>query len=446
MKLPKNRFLALLLAPSLLSASTPPAAPTAPTTAPVATAPRSTAPVASASKSPWAVSIGVSARETYDTNVFMQDRGGASSTATPNHESFVTSLGGTVSLAYKPGPDFNAILGYSVENHTFHDASGENNTHHRLSADLKGKSGGTPWDTTNSILLIDGANEGLIFASPGGVPAAGGIAVRDRRDAIVYRHAAKATFAFGDWFLRPLTSIYIHDFRSDQIDDTASRINYVDRAEYQAGADLGTKLGAYTAYLGYRYGYQDQSLRFGTGTDFSNNFHRVLLGIEGTVTSKLKIKLQGGPDFREIVGNIPSTVASSSTEFFCDSSIIYTPTKADTFTLSARRFMQPGYTGRSLYTDSTYDLTWNHKITSAWSVGAGYRAYNTDFQPVATRNDWIYTTSINTSYALNAKTSLQASYSRDISSCDVAGASSVVAAGREYTRDLVSIGLKYQFR
>jgi hypothetical protein len=412
----------LLLAPSLLCGAAEPPATTAP-------------------KSSWTVSVGLSARETYDSNVYLQDIGGTPvlpDTARPEQDSLVTTLGATTGLAYKPSASFGASFGYSVETHVFHDAGSEDNTHHRLSADLKGKSGEIPWDFTNSVLFIDGEDRGLAFAAPGEVPAAGGIPLRDRRDATVYRHAAKTTLTFGDWFVRPLASIYYHDFRTEHI---SGRQNYADRSDYQAGADVGTTLGAFTTYVGYRRGYQHQSRVFGTGAYYSNHYDRLLLGVEGPITSKLKVKLLAGPDFRDIGGIVAARVKRDSTELFVDSSITYTPTTSDTFTVAARRFMQPGYGGRSIYNDSTYDLTWRRKLSAEWSVGAGYRAYNTDFRPAARRDDWVYTASVNTTYAVNSRTTLEAAYSRDTTDSDIPS-----TPGREFTRDLVSIGVRYQFR
>jgi hypothetical protein len=394
-----------------------------------------------APKSSWTVSLAVSAKETYDSNVYLQDISGTPVRPEPaiaDQESLVTTLGASAGLAYKPGAHFNASFTYSPEINIFHDAGSEDNTQHRIAADFKGKSGDTPWDFTNSVLFIDGADQGLAFALPGEVPAAGGIPLRDRRDATIYRHAAKTTLALGDWFVRPLASIYYHDFR---IDEVAGRQNYADRSDYQAGADLGTTLGAFTTFVGYRRGYQHQSRLFGTGAYYPSHYDRLLLGVEGPVTSKLKVKLLAGPDFREIGGVIAARVDRNSTELFVDSSMTYTPTASDTITLAARRFMQPGYGGRSIYTDSTYDLIWRRKLSAAWSVGASYRAYNTDFRPAARRNDWIYTASLNTSYTLNPRTTLEAAYSRDTSDSDIPS-----TPGREFTRDLFSIGVRYQFR
>ena len=125
---------------------------------------------------------------------------------------------------------------------------------------------------------------------------------------------------------------------------------------------------------------------------------------------------------------------------FVDSAVTASLTKSDTFSLSAKVFEQPGFSGRSTYVDSTYEATWRHKFGEKLTLGAGLRAYNTDFRKPVERNDWIVTPNIVASYAFNRHLNSEVSYLYD-------DAFSLVTntQGREYTRSMASLGVKYTF-
>ena len=90
--------------------------------------------------------------------------------------------------------------------------------------------------------------------------------------------------------------------------------------------------------------------------------------------------------------------------------------------------------------DGTYELTWRHKFGERATVGLGLRAYNTDFLKPVNRNDWIVTPSILGAYTFGRHLSAEISYVYD-------DAFSLVpnTQGREYIRNLASLGIKYSF-
>jgi long-subunit fatty acid transport protein len=100
--------------------------------------------------------------------------------------------------------------------------------------------------------------------------------------------------------------------------------------------------------------------------------------------------------------------------------------------------------GRGAYENILYDLAWKHTFSKSWSSGAGFNYQegdNLDFvTPANYRNDSIYTISGGVAYALNVKTKLDASISREWSDSAVAN-----KPGREYVHWLVSAGVKYTF-
>ena len=85
-------------------------------------------------------------------------------------------------------------------------------------------------------------------------------------------------------------------------------------------------------------------------------------------------------------------------------------------------------------------MTWRHKLGPKLTVGAGLRAYNTDFLKPVVRNDWIVTPSVVASYAVNRHLSGEISYLYDDAFSLVPNTS-----GREYTRNAVAVGVKYSF-
>jgi hypothetical protein len=399
--------------------------------------PPTTAPSAPASA--WTPSAGLSLKQAFDDNVFLQDLGPKA-----NQQSFISTVIPNLGLSYKPAGVFNASLTYAPEVNFFEADSGENFTLHRVGMSLGGKMADSSWEVTESFIAIDGSDLGPTYLQPGGAPAAGGPAVRDRRDALIERGQFRFTQGFGKWFVRPVVTGYYHDFQTKQ-KTTPGYQNFVDRSDLNGGADIGYLVAKDTsATVGYRYGVQDQSQLFPdiNPTYYDNHYQRVLFGLEGKPCDWLKLNLSMGPEFRHYTGIVASGFDRDRINFYVDSSLTITPVKGDTVTLSVKSFEQPGFTGRSTYTDSTYDLTWRHKLTDALTIGAGFRGYNTDFvRPTASRNDWILTTSALVSYAFNQHLSAEASYLYDSATSEVPN-----TPGREYTRNFFALGVRYIFK
>ncbi|MBL9127321.1 MAG: hypothetical protein JNL97_06730, partial [Verrucomicrobiales bacterium] len=157
----------------------------------------------------WNVGLSSAVKETYDSNVYLQ-----SQTELANRPSFVTTWIGQATAAWSSTP-WNVRLGYQPEAHFFHAQPTEDHFDHRANADLRFASGSTAVDLGGTAVLIDGASEGPTWTGPGGAPATGGPAVRDRRDAAVYRGCLRVTESLGDWLLRPTATGYEHDFRTE---------------------------------------------------------------------------------------------------------------------------------------------------------------------------------------------------------------------------------------
>ena len=126
------------------------------------------------------------------------------------------------------------------------------------------------------------------------MPAVGGIPLRDRRTAFIYRSNFKLTQTFGKWMIRPVASAYVHRFQTDLRASPPGNPpggvyeNYIDRQDISGGLDIGYEAVQNLRILaGYRYGRQDQYQGpFGAGgaiinSPYGNTYHRVLFGTEG---------------------------------------------------------------------------------------------------------------------------------------------------------------------
>lgn len=384
----------------------------------------------------WKFNASVASKESYDSNVYLQ-----SETARADRGSFVTSLLPQLGLAWQPDPAFGANFSYLPEMVYFHSEHSEDYLLHRATISMGGKLQNTKYESKTSIVLIDGSSVGPTWTGAGGAPAAGGPAVRDRRDATIYRSSFAVTQELGKWFVRPSFSFYLHDFQTDHR-ATPGYQNYVDRSEIVGGSDLGTPLNKeFSVWAGYRYGIQDQAQLLLFPEEYDCTFHRALLGVDGQLFKWCKIGVTIGPEFRRYGDKVPAAFGDRrETILYVDAMATATPTKTDTITLLLKRFEQPGFSGRSTYDDLTCDLSWKHKFDATWTVGLGGRAYNTDFLTPVVRNDWILSASVFVNYTLNARWNAEVSYGYEDGLTRTANAS-----GREYERHLIALGIKYIF-
>jgi len=310
------------------------------------------------------------------------------------------------------------------------------------------------WEQANSFTYIDGNHLGPTFGRPQDIPALGGAPLRDRRDATIYRGGFKLTCPVGQFFVRPVGTAYIHDFRTLQQTLTAPAVyeNYVDRQDVNGGVDIGYDIGKKTfAVVGYRYGRQDQGKLLGVDSPYDSSYNRVLFGVEGTPVSWLKLALLGGPDIRSWVDGTPAGFDRSKMFYWIDASMTLLPTKQDSIVLLNRRYLQPAFGAAStlsVYEDITYSVAWKHKFDDHWAGSAGFQLYMGEYQAPVNREDWICTPSVALVYTHDKHLSAELAYSYDWvenTAGAVVGTATEFANGREYTRHIVSLGVKYAF-
>lgn len=387
----------------------------------------------------WKFTAAASLKETYDSNVMLQ-----SVTPQANQASFVTTLTPSIGLAYQGGEPFGASITYTPEVNWYHAEPAEDYTLHPVALKLKGQASSVQWEIANNLSVIDGSSLGPTFTGPGGPPAAGGLAVRDRRDAVIERGKGQLTQSFGKWLWRGTVAGYLHDFHSVQKIAPGYQ-NYVDRSDLNGGLDLGCQITEKgRLWLGHRYGVQTQAPLFRDidPTHYDSSYHRLLVAVEGQLTPWARASLSLGPEFRHYGGVLPAAFHDiHRTYFYSDSTLSLRLTEKDQVEFGVKAFEQPGFSGRSTYFDLTCDATYRHKFSDKWTVGLGGRAYNADFLIPAVRNDWILSAHTYVSYQIAKQLSGEVSYVHEDGESRVDNTN-----GREYRRHLVAIGFKHTIR
>jgi len=397
-------------------------------------------------------------KETYDDNVFILDTAPYPWIVPPpdatiseaKKASLVTAVTPGLTLNWRACPAFAATVSYAPEFVWYHDAHSEDYIAHRGAINFSGKIDDATYEWLNSVTWIDGSHLGPVTLRPGDCRCVGGIPLRDRRDGAAYRDSLKITIPAGKWFFRPVVNTYVHDFQTEQQASGTGYVydNFIDRWDVSGGLDLGYEAFAKTKLVvGYRCGHQEQGKRLGAPSMYSNDYQRFLVGIEGTPASWLKLAILAGPDVRRWPSVTDPAFNKDEVLWWIDGTVTVLPTKADTLTVRVTRYEQPAFTSQSMYEDIKYDLTWRHKFGDKFTAGVGYTLYIGDWQGPVNREDWIHTPSAMASYGFSAHLTAEAAWSHDMARNQVptTAAGATYADGRQFTRNLVSLALKYTF-
>ncbi|MFO1512976.1 MAG: hypothetical protein U1F83_08720 [Verrucomicrobiota bacterium] len=395
-------------------------------------------------------------KEGYDSNVYLQNQT-PNLTLVPNavqpfKDTFFSTITPGLFLDYKPCEEFNFAASYAPAISFYYSTPSENNIANRILGNLSGQLAGATWELNNNLNLITGQNEGLYYGGTpyvgGNAPAMGGIPARDRRDATVYRGLYRATWTLGKFFVRPVGTAYVHDFHTVQKDNRAGQPdfgyeNYVDRNEFGGGLDVGFEVVKnLRAFILYRYGSEGEGHHGGESLPLRHGHNRPGGGFEGQPFSWLKLAIALGDDIHRSTSVTAPGFERNYSKLWSDTTITFLPTKQDSIVFRFTRNTQPAFSSPSVYDDTAYDLLGRHRFNDHWSVGAGMRWYNGDwFYPVL-RNDWLYTASASLAYSYSAHFTAELAYSYDWTDCNYPP---LDTSGREYTRNLVSLGLKYAF-
>jgi hypothetical protein len=372
--------------------------------------------------------------QSYDTNVDQYDYGQAG-----DRESAVTRAWTRLGLTYN-FDNVSLKADYLPEYSWYWDAGSEDFFKHALNGKIGLKQGAWQIDSTTTLVHVDGSDEGLFFFGQGGAPCFGGVAVRDRRDQWLGRENLSIKYTIDKAFVRGVGSVYYHDFMTEQR-STPFYQNYADRSEYVGGIDFGYTILPKTAvYTGYRYGQQYQDEVLDNPIDYSNCFHRVVVGIEGQPTDWLSVNFVAGPDFRNLGPDVPAGADDTFTRTYFDGSIGVKLGDRDDIKFIARRFDQPGFGGRGLYTDSTYNIRYTHRFTDKLSASLDGRLIGCEFERPAKRHDWIYTTGISVAYKVAEHFTVGAAYAYEWGESEVRDTDA-----REFTRNMFTVSASVAF-
>ncbi|MCS7090116.1 MAG: hypothetical protein RMN51_04225 [Verrucomicrobiota bacterium] len=396
-------------------------------------------------------------QEIYDDNVYILDTPPEPGfvgpvglpVSKPKHDSWVTTITPGLTVNWKPAAAFELAAAYAPELTWYHNAPSENHRVHRATLNLGGRSPDWIWEWRHQWLGIDGDHWGPVTLRPGDCRAVGGIPLRDRRDAVVYRSTWRTTFPVHRSFLRPVASVYIHDFRTEQLPNPQPTRyiydNFIDRWEVASGLDLGLPVHEGGHFLlGYRYGHQHQGRLRSRPSPYSSDFHRFLIGYEGMPSSWLRVAVLAGPDLRDW-DEPPAAFRQTEILYWVDATLSVQPSARDTVTLRATRFQQPAFTSQSVYEDVLYQASWQHQFNSRFAVTFGMTLYIGDWQAPVAREDWILAPALQARYRLHPHWELEGQYTHDTAVNRAPTQRAPYAEGREYNRNRMGVAVRYTF-
>ena len=342
----------------------------------------------------------------------------------------------TLSLAYVP--DFVV----------YHDRNSENYNAHRLLTAVTGQAKAVSFNADNNFLFVDGRDLAPVYPDSLFSSFVTSSA-RERREQIQERANISVQLDRENWFLRPQTSLLYYDFMTRQLNPASfpGYQNYVDRLDVNGGADVGYKITSNAAMtLGYRYGRQYQQQFAYSPYSSSDDYQRVLFGIEGRPWKWLEVKIQGGPDFRSYADSAPMNYRQPM-KYYGEATVTATFTPKDTLIFKSKQWQWLSSLGKVPYYESLYDLSYHHKLTEkiGWDLGGRLMSWDFTSGNLSTcrRMDLQYTASTGLGYAYNEHLNFNLAYTLDFGRNDLDGV--VNPQTREFDQQLFSLAAKWKF-
>ncbi len=396
-----------------------------------------------AEPSPAAVHAEAAARITYDSNVFLQDGGalvaGATATASAREGAWVTSAAAGTSWSGAMGVG-KLDCGYRAEVFRYAGHAAENHDDHRVRAAWAGARGAASWDVSLNALWTNGEHLAPVYNVVGGAPALGSEPVRARRAQTVLKGGARLTVAQPGGWWRVLAAGIEQDFHTGFASGCAA---YVDRGEYSVGAEFAREFRPGLAWVaGARVGRQRQGDRPPVvGLNSTSDLARILVGLEGRWSPHWKLDLRAGPDFRRFTEHQPAELGRQRTAPYVEASIAWTPSAADSVSLTGLHRLWPASSGRGVYEDSTWELGWKHRLNATWAARLGQRFADGDnhrdaYPGTKPWHDQILTTTCALEYRCSEQVLLDATIAREAAEGLLPN-----TPGRAYTRVLCSVGV-----
>ena len=421
-------------------------------------------------KPAWLTDLSLSARESYDDNLLLVSGHGLS----PEY-SWITTFAPKIGVNVAPllgaqSPVKALTLLYAPDINIYHDAPQESYDAQRVIDFVKVATGPVAFTLTNSFLYNNGSVTAPTYAQ---TQAVGGntndrfrnfyafAAPRERRDQYQDRGTVSLQYNWDKIFIRPTVSTLYYDLNTTFHNATVAPYigyqNFPDRYDVNGGADLGYKIAPNLAVtLGYRYGHQYQQqfpLFISADQHFaSNDYQRLLVGLEGNLWRWLSLKFQAGPDFRDY--NSMAPINDHHEIFpFVDASVTANLTPNQSLSFTTREWQWVSSTGLVPYFDSSYLLTYHWSATKKLGLDLSGRIMEADFTSgndfagvaPSERDDIQYSVAAGASYAFTANLSASLAYNLNLGRNLMKLPSTLAPDYRNFSEDLVSLGVQYKF-
>jgi len=423
-------------------------------------------------KPAWLTELSFSYKESYDDNVL-----GVSGYGLQPESSWVDSVGLKIGVNIAPflsSPDFSVFsFTYNPEKVTYTAASQEDYTAHRLGTAVKWKSGNLSFGLDQAYLYNDGNQVAPTYALNQLSGAAANqndkyrnnyahSVARERRNQYQDRYTAFFQYDANAFFFRPISSLTAYYLNTYQFNTSKAPYlgyqDYVSRYDLNAGADIGYKILPNLAFtLGYRVGEQQQdqfALAINSDRHFSsNNYQRLLVGIEGKLANWLTVKAVAGPDFRDFNPNTPISDVKT-TRFYGEGTATATLSPNQSLTLGYKEFVFVASTGLVPYTDTTASLVYHLNLTKQIGFDAGYKYLEANYtlgndvagSAPSLRDDIDFVGSVGLTYNVTKQFVVAATFNHDEGRNNLDGlAAKYFAKYRDFVHGITTISLQYKF-
>lgn len=413
----------------------------------------------------WLTDVSLTAKESYDDNVFMsgvpQALVPAGTTTLKDRSSFITTASPRIGLDLAALPALNGdvktlSLVYAPDFVRYHSLPSENYDAHKFLTTVKAAGGPISVTLDNTITFVDASKTAPAY--PGSLLNAWAtISAYPRREQLQDRSKFSIQYDLGDWFIRPNATAAYYAMMTDIKDTSAAGTpsgyqNYATRYDVNGGADLGYRFSSTMAVtLGYRYGSQGQEQYWFTKDSSPSDYQRVLLGLEGKPCDWLSVQIQGGPDFRDYAPDTATHITPVNdhhpVKYYGEATIAAKLSPNDTLTVKYRQFQFVSCLGKVPYFDSSYDLSYSRKLTSQLSLDLGGKVLSADYTSgnlsTCRRDDWDFALSAGAKFAFNRHFSASLSYSADLGRNELDGVAN--PGTRDFDRQLVSLAAQFKF-
>ena len=385
----------------------------------------------------WTLESAAQVRVGVDTNPVAA--GGATAPLFGTDNSGFASGGMTFSLARAAGAGGTAKFSYAAESFRYADRTEENYSTHRLGFSASRTAGAWKLSADGNTLWIDGSKDTLASNSAGNANATA--LWRERRAQWQHRLKLLAQHEAGARVVRLSGALLDFDYHTHVV---TGRTAFANRRDANIGADLGWKQSPRALWLaGVRAGLQEQEqvALAGGQIDYSSRYWRVLVGGEGKLGSATTVSVLAGPDFRHYNGAVDTRVFTDRdrTSLWLEAAVTSKVGKQLALTGKVARWVWLASTGKSAYTDLSFDTGATWTVNDTTSLRATCKVAQSDYNPVV-RDDWQAFYGLGVTLKSTANLQLTADVLVHKGWNGVDGVSD-----RKFARELYTLGASYKF-